>query len=359
MTSKYKLEKEIGEGQFGKVFMGRNVLTNQKVAIKRISKKKVDYNEYLKSALMKEIEIMQTCKCKYSVELYEKIDSETNYNLIMEICDGDLFDLLKLRNGFNYKEIKKIMNQLNIVFEIMQKNNIMHRDLKLKNILFKYTNDSKTEFEVKLSDFGFSKKVGEANITHTILGTPITMSPEILMKKPYTNESDLWSIGVIMYQMYFNAVPFFGYNEKLILNDILKKKGVPSRMPKEKDFSDLLSKIFVIDPKNRISWENYFKHPFFSDNNEKKIENNKEDNNNSNNIDKYNNSRYKNIQKFDSGYEDENYSCFICEDKKTGQKLFVKKYNQKMVNNNNIFRKIINNSIQFKQLQKSLQYIND
>jgi len=359
MTSKYKLEKEIGEGQFGKVFMGRNVLTNKKIAIKRISKKKVDYNEYLKSALMKEIEIMQTCKCKYSVELYEKIDSETNYNLIMEICDGDLFDLLKLKNGFNYKEIKKIMNQLNIVFEIMQKNHIMHRDLKLKNILFKYTNDSKTEFEVKLSDFGFSKKVGEANITHTILGTPITMSPEILMKKPYTNESDLWSIGVIMYQMYFNAVPFFGYNEKLILNDIVKKKGVPSRMPKEKDFSDLLSKIFVIDPKNRISWENYFKHPFFSDNNEKKIENNKEDNNNSNNIDKYNNSRYKNIQKFDSGYEDENYSCFICEDKKTGQKLFVKKYNQKMVNNNNIFRKIINNSIQFKQLQKSLQYIND
>ena len=359
MTSKYKLEKEIGEGQFGKVFMGRNVLTNQKVAIKRISKKKVDYNEYLKSALMKEIEIMQTCKCKYSVELYEKIDSETNYNLIMEICDGDLFDLLKLKNGFNYKEIKKIMNQLNIVFEIMQKNHIMHRDLKLKNILFKYTNDSKTEFEVKLSDFGFSKKVGEANITHTILGTPITMSPEILMKKSYTNESDLWSIGVIMYQMYFNAVPFFGYNEKLILNDILKKKGVPSRMPKEKDFSDLLSKIFVIDPKERISWENYFKHPFFSDNNDKKIENNKEDNNNSNNIDKYNNSRYKNIEKFDSGYEDENYSCFICEDKKTGQKLFVKKYNQKMVNNNNIFRKIINNSIQFKQLQKSLQYIND
>ena len=206
---------------------------------------------------MKEIEIMQTCKCKYSVELYEKIDSETNYNLIMEICDGDLFDLLKLKNGFNYKEIKKIMNQLNIVFEIMQKNHIMHRDLKLKNILFKYTNDSKTEFEVKLSDFGFSKNVGEANITHTILGTPITMSPEILMKKPYTNEADLWSIGVIIYQMYFNCIPFFGYNEKMILNDILNKKGVPPKIPKEKDLADLLSKIFVIDPKKRINWESY------------------------------------------------------------------------------------------------------
>ncbi len=361
-SSKYKLEKEIGEGQFGKVFMGRNVETNQKVAIKRISKKKVDYNEYLKSALMKEISIMQTCKCKASVELYEKIDSETNYNLIMEICDGDLFDLLRLKNGFTYNEIKKIMNQLNIVFKIMQKNHIMHRDLKLKNILFKYTNDSKTDFEVKLSDFGFSKDVGEANITHTILGTPITMSPEILMKKPYTNESDLWSVGVIMYQMYFNAVPFFGYNEKLILKDILKKKGIPIKMPKEKDFSDLLLKIFVIEPKKRITWDEYFNHPFFSENNDKKIENIKEDNNNnnSNNVNKFDNTRYKNIEKFDSGYEDENYSCFICEDKKNGQKLFVKKYNQKMVNNNNkIFKKIINNSIQFKQLQKSLQYIND
>ena len=80
------------------------------------------------------------------------------------------------------------------------------------------------------------------------------------MKKPYTNESDLWSIGVIMYQMYFNAVPFFGYNEKLILNDILKKKGIPSKMPKEKDFSDLLLKIFVIDPKKRITWDEYFNH---------------------------------------------------------------------------------------------------
>ena len=251
--SKYKLEKEIGEGQFGKVYMGRDVLNNCKVAIKRINKKKVDYNEYLKKALQKEISIMQICKCKYSVELIEKIDSETNYNLVMEICDGDLYDLLRKKNGFTYNEIKKIIIQLNEVFKIMHKNHIMHRDLKLKNILFKYTNDSHTEFDVKLSDFGFSKEVGEGNITNTILGTPITMSPEILMKKPYTDEADLWSIGVIIYQMYFNCIPFFGYNEKMILNDILNKKGVPPKIPKEKDLADLLSKIFVIDPKKRIN----------------------------------------------------------------------------------------------------------
>ena len=372
--SKYKLEKEIGEGQFGKVYMGRDVLNNCKVAIKRINKKKVDYNEYLKKALQKEISIMQICKCKYSVELIEKIDSETNYNLVMEICDGDLYDLLRKKNGFTYNEIKKIIIQLNEVFKIMHKNHIMHRDLKLKNILFKYTNDSHTEFDVKLSDFGFSKEVGEGNITNTILGTPITMSPEILMKKPYTDEADLWSIGVIIYQMYFNCIPFFGYNEKMILNDILIKKGVPPKIPKEKDLADLLSKIFVIDPKKRINWEDYFKHPFNCVNNDEKKENiikdnnnndnnkNNDNNNNNNNNNNaiYKNSRYKNVQKFDSGYEDENYSCYICEDSKSGHKLFVKKYNKKFIDNNNkIFRKIINNSIQFRQLQKSLQYIKD
>jgi hypothetical protein len=347
---KYKLEKEIGEGQFGNVFLANDNINNRKVAIKRINKKNLEYNDYLKSALRKEISIMKLCKCKYSVELYEEIESNTNYNLVMEICDGDLFDLLKLKNGFSYNEIKKIMNQLNVVFKIMQNNHIMHRDLKLKNILYKFTNNSKSEFDVKLSDFGFSKEIGEGNITCTILGTPITMAPELLKKQKYTNEADLWSIGVIIYQMYFNSFPFFGYNNKMILNDIIKKKGIPAKIPKESDLADLLGKIFKINPNERITWENYFKHPFF--NNEDDIKKNKIENNK--------NERYKNIVKFDSGYEDNNYSCFICEDILTGQKIIVKKYDLKLVNKfNKIFRKIINISIQFKQLQKALQYIKD
>ena len=81
---------------------------------------------------------MQQCYCENSVEIYDYFDTEKDFVIIMELCDNNLFtELLKTKNGFNEKEIKYILVQLNNAFKIMNDKNIIHRDIKLHNILVK------------------------------------------------------------------------------------------------------------------------------------------------------------------------------------------------------------------------------
>ena len=101
------------------------------------------------------------------------------------------------------------MTQFNKIFLKLQNEHVIHRDLKLKNIMIKF---NKTipfiGFIIKLSDFGFSKVMNEDDITGTNLGSPATKAPEIMAGKEYNAKADLWSVGVIMYQLFFNRLPF-------------------------------------------------------------------------------------------------------------------------------------------------------
>lgn len=87
-------------------------------------------------------------------------------------------------------------------FSELRKHKIVHRDLKLANILL--TKD----FKVKLADFGFAKFVEDQNFLESYCGTPITMAVEILKREPYTEKCDIWSLGIIIYQMIFGEIPF-------------------------------------------------------------------------------------------------------------------------------------------------------
>ena len=195
----YYLKKEIGHGSFGRVYLGEDAKTKELYAIKRVDKRQLQQSQYLENAFWKEVDIMKKIKSKYSVRLYNVIPSLHYYNMVEELCDGDLYnELMKRPTGFSIEEVRKIMIQLNDAFAQMQENKIVHRDLKVQNIFIKYT--KRPEFDVKLGDYGFSKELSD-DITFTRLGTPITMAPEILMKKAYTSKADLWSIGIIIYHL--------------------------------------------------------------------------------------------------------------------------------------------------------------
>ena len=200
------LEKKIGSGSFGDVFMGTLRNTGEKIAVKRVKKATLKkYGDYLIKAFWKEIENMKLCECENSIRLIQTMESENNYNIVMELCDTDLLiHLNKSPVPFTVDEVRDTFSKLNNVFKIMQKHNIIHRDLKLGNILIKYTDETKKVFIPKLSDYGFSKDLNDNNYTATHLGTPATMAPEIMMNMPYDAESDLWSIGVMMYQLQIN-----------------------------------------------------------------------------------------------------------------------------------------------------------
>ena len=217
-----------------------------------------------------EIENMQKCQCENSIKIYDYYDTEKEFIIIMELCDETLYHLLcKKENerGFKSGEIKYILLQLNKVFKKMNYYNISHRDIKLNNILIKYLNPEKTKYKVLLSDFGSSDQLfNNKKFFEEYVGTQLTMAPEILDAQPYNNKCDLWSLGVIIYQLYTKKYPYEGNVNKAILNQI-KKKGLSVLNAIEDNdilLKDLLSKLLQREPDKRISWEDYYKHAFFN-----------------------------------------------------------------------------------------------
>ena len=131
---KYTLEKQIGEGGYDKCYKAKDE-NNKFYAIKKIN---IQNKEYIK----KEIEILKIMKSKYSVNFLESIEKDDNIYIVMELCDGNLNDLLGKKNGhLDIVTIIKIMNQLNKVLKLMHSKKIEHRDLKPENILIKYNYD--------------------------------------------------------------------------------------------------------------------------------------------------------------------------------------------------------------------------
>ena len=267
LNNRYKLniikENFLGQGAFGTVYKGYDYETQTFVAIKRLEKFRIEKDQYFKNALQKEIEILKLCKCPYSLHFIDYFSFKEYIYIVCELCDTNLSNVLQQRkSSFSVLEIKKILTQLNQVFHIMNVNNIIHRDLKLDNILVKYTNSNKTEFDVKLGDFGVST-INDSLFAQTQIGTVLTMAPEILRGEIYTKTADLWSLGVIIYQMHFNQYPFIANSQIQILNLIEKTK--PRFTPKDSKLADLLKKMLKSNQQERINWENYFQHPFFND----------------------------------------------------------------------------------------------
>ena len=320
----YNLKKEIGYGSFWRVYLGEDSKTKELYAIKRVDKRQLQQSQYLEKAFWKEVEIMRKIQSPYSVKLYNVLTSLHYYNMVEELCDGDLYtELMKRPNGFSTEEVRRIMIQLNDAFAQMQKHKIVHRDLKVQNVFIKYT--KRPEFDVKLGDYGFSKELSD-DITATKLGTPITMAPEILMNRAYTSKADLWSIGIIIYHLLFKDLPFKGRNEVMILQNILHN-NIP-RNPTDQLLNDLIHRLLVVDPSKRITWKDYFAHPFFG-NTPRYIEVPEQEEKIDNELLK----QYTVISAFNTGLkENEYYKCYICKDVNKNTKVFMKEYSNLYVN---------------------------
>ena len=381
LNGKYKIIKKIGSGSFGKVYMAEDITSNNtKVAIKQVSKSLLEGNDYLYKAFWKELNIMKLCKCENSVCLIEHFEYDDNYNIVMELCDTDLEVVLNKRvQGFSERELKVILTQLNLVFKLMNKENVIHRDLKLKNILVKYDNKvPEIGFIAKLSDFGFSKVMDE-DITMTKLGTPATMAPEILQGKPYNKKADLWSIGVISYQLIFKAIPFKASTERDLLNVILQSKGLKYSKQKVDSLSQalyhLLDQLLQVEPKDRISFEEYFNHPFFKggqvESKDTCLNNNSDNKEQSQTKEEENNEeqystlpfeeRFCSIRKL-SDTLNGSYSIFKAKDKVTNKFVYIREFLKKIINDNPTYQAIYDKEIALlKQLKGNstfVKYIN-
>ena len=261
--NKYKKIETIGKGGYGTIYKVLDNKTNNFYALKFITIVKND--EEKKKDYEKEIEIMKNIKNKYIIELKDYFCDEANegYCIVMELCDGNLRQILKKYHpkGLPLNIINKIFIQLNEALQTMINKQFIHRDLKPENILIKYTDTNKTNFDIKLTDFGFSTNEINSSIhTYSFAGSVNYIAPEIETNH-YNNKCDLWSLGIILYELYTNKYIFD--SNIPIEREMNRYKGNIVKETDNEMINKLIRKLIQVDIKQRIEWEEYFKDDFF------------------------------------------------------------------------------------------------
>ena len=233
------------------------------VALKQINKKKFINDE----SFINECKMFLKFKSEYIIKLYDYFIDRKYYYISLELCDTNLLNFLdeiKSYNIYKIEIIKKIMNQLNKFLIEMVENKFEHRNINPENILI-ILNDSNKEnnysnIHIKVTNF----KINNEQIISTNLNEKylIYMAPELLdiqikKDKNIENKSDLWSIGILLYFMCFRKVTMNDY-KNYFLNDEL-----PNEI-EDKNLKDLIYKLIKTNPNERIGWESYFLHSFFS-----------------------------------------------------------------------------------------------
>jgi calcium-dependent protein kinase len=229
ITQFYEVIKKIGEGSYGKIYRVKNKQSGDIRAMKQIMKSKIPNIEKFQN----EIKILSMVDHPNIVRLFEVIEDDKYFNLLQELCTGGELLQKMQRTQLKEKEIAKIFNQIMSAVAYCHEMGIVHRDLKLENILFA---SEAPDSPVKIIDFGFSVLLGKGlnkdkekdgsdpkkfgfKRMKTEVGTLYYISPEII-KGNYDEKCDIWACGVILYILLSGYPPFSGNNDKEVYNQI-------------------------------------------------------------------------------------------------------------------------------------------
>ncbi|KAJ1575253.1 hypothetical protein NDA11_004681 [Ustilago hordei] len=252
MVGNYTLQRPIGEGTYGKVRLGLHRLTNTRVAIKQIPKAH-------SASLTREIHHHRRLHHPNVMQLYEVIATEQYIWMVSELCaGGELYDYLVENEVLAEPEARRIFGQLCLAVAYVHSKGIVHRDLKLENILL----DERCN--VKLGDFGFTREFERKRLMETFCGTTGYASPEMLAGNKYTGEEvDIWSLGVILYALLCGALPFDDDDESIMKDKILRGDfEIPDCLSEEAQ--SLIALILQHEPSKRPSIETILAHPWFT-----------------------------------------------------------------------------------------------
>ena len=262
----YKIEKLLGEGGYGKVYLVRHKKMNLLRAMKVIP----IYSKNEKQKIDEEIELLKQLDHPNIVKLFEYFSDKDNYYLITEYCrGGDLFDLIRKKKHFSELSTAYIMYQIfHALIYCHNTHQLIHRDIKPENIVVFRQNEGQELYDVKLIDFGIAKIFNklEKNNDFRVKGSLSYISPEVLKCK-YDEKCDIWSCGVILYILVIGTYPFNGKDKNEILNNIEMgnysfPKGFVENSSNE--IRDLIKQCLQVNPSNRISAKDALNHPFFN-----------------------------------------------------------------------------------------------
>ena len=264
----YEMLDDLGEGIFGSVKLGVEKKTKERVAIKIIKKKKAKPSDI--ELVRTEIDIMKLCHHPNVVHLLDHFENADYIFIVMEyIRGGRLTDYMKEKKfHFSEKRAAEIIYEIALGVKYLHKYGIIHRDLKPDNIMLTESND---KGHIKIMDFGLSKILGKKEKTSDGFGTLTFVSPEVLIRKPYNKEIDIWSIGVILYLILSGDLPFDDEEDdeqKIAKSIVYNEVEFPSKKfgNKSKEVIELIKRCLTKEPKDRIKIDEIIKSDWIQSN---------------------------------------------------------------------------------------------
>lgn len=255
----YHLMKLLGKGSFGEVYLATNK-QGKTFALKEI-KSKTDSKSLLR--VRNEISILKAVKHPNVIELHEVIqDSSSRIFLVTEYCSGgDLLQYLKRKKTLKELEVQKVAHQVAKGLEALYKLDIMHRDIKLQNLLISSKGGKTT---IKIADFGLARYA--TGYASTCCGTLAYMAPEVIHGSHYKVNAELWSFGVALYVLLSGKLLFKPKSQIQIFADMENMKELIdyrlSKLKISEQCKDLLKQLLVPDYKKRMDKVQFFSHPF-------------------------------------------------------------------------------------------------
>ena len=279
----YLYGRRIGQGAFGKVNLGLNVLTGRVVAIKSFKKTPIEKFKHKMKKIQYETELMKRFNHKNITKILEVFNDEEYMLIIMEyINGGNLFSFVKKRRKLSEKMAKFLFRQIILGIQHIHSKNVVHRDIKLENILIDFDNN------VKICDFGIGKVLeNEDELLYDKCGTPMYMAPEIILANDDNGYKgfpvDIWSSGITLYIMLSGSLPFNIKNknnnkEDMALNSIKDKNNIFLQnqiinvKPKEIEnisieAKNLLKGLLNKNPSKRLTCSQILNHPWLKHSN--------------------------------------------------------------------------------------------